>query len=224
MRLHEHIRRYWGRLTLLTIALLIGTGFIYANRERIDWESLIDYGEGIHALWFISGFLLLPLAGFPISVFLVVAGIRFGLIGGMALASVGMIFHSYAAFFIAHSSFRNPVRQFLEKRGYAIPPVKAQHRVWFTALFAALHGPPYIAKLYLLALTDIPRRTYVWIGGPVYIAFGLLPVAAGTAVAELKLEWIALLVVIVAVFTLAGFWIQRRFGGRIMEATETSTP
>ena len=216
MPLHEQIKRCWGRLLLLTCLIALGAWLAYANREHMNWEALVAYAEELHALWFISGFLLLPLAGFPISLFLVVAGIRFGLAGGMALAAVGMIFHGYAAYYIAHGWFRNPVRRFLDKRGYAIPPVKARHRVWFTALFAALHGPPYVAKLYLLALTDIPRSIYVWIGGPVYIIFSLLPVAAGAAVAEFKLEWIALVATIIVVFTFLGFWLQRRFGGRMM--------
>jgi hypothetical protein len=133
----------------------------------------------------------------------------------MLVSGVAVLFHNFAAFRLAHGLFRSRVRNRLRKAGHNIPSIKPQHRVWFTALFAALHGPPYIAKLYLLALTDIPLRIYFWVGAPVYIAFCIIPVGAGSAVMNFDPKWIYILVGASAALLILGYWLKNRFGGML---------
>jgi uncharacterized membrane protein YdjX (TVP38/TMEM64 family) len=209
----ERLRGHRGKIVLLLAAAVVAAWLAYTHRGDLSRETIVAYGKELPAGWFMAGFLVLPLTGFPFTVFLVLAGIRFGLGGGMATTAVAVIFHHFAAFRIAHGWFRDPVRRRLEHAGYAIPPIRAKHRAWFTALFAALHGPPYIAKLYLLALTDIPFRTYFWVGAPVYILFCLIPVGAGTALKHFNPTWIYLIIGISTVLLLAGFWLRRRLAG-----------
>lgn len=189
--------------------------FLHAHRDGLNRETLVAYGKGLHAVTFFLAFLILPLAGFPLSIFLFLAGVRFGLQGGMLVSGVAVLFHNFAAFRLAHGLFRSRVRNRLRKAGHNIPSIKPQHRVWFTALFAALHGPPYIAKLYLLALTDIPLRIYFWVGAPVYIAFCIIPVGAGSAVMNFDPKWIYILVGASAALLILGYWLKNRFGGML---------
>ena len=58
----------------------------------------------------------------------------------------------------------DPLQDRLVKWGHKIPAVLDRGQVGFTALFAAIHGPPYFVKLYLLALTNIPFRIYLGVG------------------------------------------------------------
>lgn len=207
------LRSRTTKIVLALVLLALAAAFLYSQREHLNREAILAFNENLSAGWFIAAFFVLPLFGFPISIFLVLAGLRFGLLGGMALVTGAMFFHNFAAYHMTHSWFRNRVRSFLERIGYGIPPVKAQHRIWFTALFAAIHGPPYAPKLYLLALTDIPFRIYFWVGTPVYILFALIPVTAGNAVSEFDAKWLYILIPLFLVFLIGGYWLQKRYGG-----------
>lgn len=191
-------------------SLVVAGVLIFIYQDDLTPETLTAFGKRIPALWFIVLFLVLPLAGFPISIFLVLAGLRFGFAGGMAVTTAAVIFHHFAAFRLAHGLFRTRVRRFLARSGYAVPPIKTGHRARFTALFAAIHGPPYAAKLYLLALTDIPFRIYLFVGATVYIFFCMITVGLGSAVLRFDMKWINLIIGCIAALSLAGYWFRRR--------------
>ncbi len=214
MKVIEKMKRYRGRIALILLALAAIAWFGYEHRENISREAIQTYGKALPAGWFIAAFFVLPLVGFPISILLVLAGIRFGMAGGMGLAAAGILFHHFAAFHLTHGSFRHRVRQWLDDAGHAIPPIKAKNRIWFTALFAAIHGPPYVAKLYLLALTDLPLRIYLWVGAPVYIAFCPIAIGAGSAVMHMDPTWIYVVVGAGTAVMLAGHWLKKRYGAR----------
>ncbi len=185
------------------------------HRAELNRETLLVYGEKLPAGTFAAAFLILPLLGCPLSIFLILAGVRFGFGGGMAVSSVAIIFHHLAAFRIAHGWFRDPVRRWLDRAGYAIPPIQHKHRSGFTALTAIVRGPPFLVKLYLLALTDIPFRNYFWVGVPIYILFSLIPVGTGAALMSFDPTWISILIGIATALMLAGFWLRRRYAEKL---------
>lgn len=212
MKLPENLRRHPWKFGTALILLVTAAWFFHAHRGELSRESVMAHGLALPAGGFIAAFLVLPLLGFPVSILLVLAGIRFGLGGGMALAAGGMLFHHFAAFRLAHGGFRQRVSERLKRAGYSIPAIKTGHRAWFTALFAAIHGPPYAAKLYLLALTDIPFRIYLCVGAPVYILFCLIPVGAGSALMSFDATWIYLILAISSLLIFAGHLLRKRFG------------
>lgn len=217
MNLRESLKRHRGKIAMTAGVIALAGWYAFAHRDDLNRESLAAYGKGLPVGWFVAAFLVLPLAGFPLSIFLLLAGVRFGLGGGMAVSAGGILFHHVAAYRLAHGLFRDRLRRRLENAGRAVPSIKPGHQAWLTALFAALHGPPYIAKLYLWALTDVPFRIYLWVGAPVYILFCLVPVGAGSAVMNWNPAWIYGLVGVSAVFVVAGFWLKGKFGGRLSE-------
>lgn len=193
------------------VLVVIGIGWlVHAHLDDLSREALMAYGRSLPPAGFIAAFLILPLLGFPISILLFLAGLRFGLGTGMVLVAGGMIFHHFAAYHLAQGGFREWVIQRLKRAGYTIPTIKSKHRIWFTAVFAAIHGPPYMVKLYLLALTTIPFRIYCWVGAPVYIIFGLIPVSAGSAMVHLDAKWIYLFIGISFVLLFGAYYLQRR--------------
>ena len=211
----RRLGRYRGKLALALLGLAAAWWFLYSHRHELKRETLVAYGNRLHGPWFLAAFFILPLAGFPLSILLLLAGMRFGLWGGMVASAAAVAFHNFAAFRIAHGLFRDRVRERMERAGYGIPPIDPKHRIWFTALFAAIHGPPYAAKLYLLALTDVPFRIYFWIGAPIYIAFCLIPVGAGSAVTDFNAKWLYILIGASALLLAGGYLLKRRLGGVI---------
>lgn len=210
-------RRYWLKVTVITIILLVAGVLWYLFRDRLDQDTIVAFSEQIPAFWTVVAFLFLPLFGVPIRIMLILAGFRFGFALGMVLSAFGLLFHNFAAYFIARGSFRDLVRDFLKRSGYAIPPIKAKHRIWFTALVVAIPGPPYFAKLYLLALTDLPLRVYAGIGAPIYILFSVVPVGIGGAVIEYEAKWFYLLAAAFLLITILGIWLGKRYTGGAQE-------
>jgi uncharacterized membrane protein YdjX (TVP38/TMEM64 family) len=214
MKVLDDLRQHPRKLMLL---LTLGVGLLvlgYFQRENLDHETLTAYGKELSPVWFVIAFIALPLVGFPVSVFLLLAGIRFGFWGGMGLAAVAMAIHQVVAFRVVHGLFRRRVRAWLAHKGYPVPRIMNRNPIWFTVIFAAVHGPPYFVKIYSLALTDIPFRIYFWAGAPVYIAFCAIPVGAGSAVVNLNPLWITLVVIGMVGMAFFSRWIGSRLAER----------
>ncbi len=214
------IRKHRGKLVSAALLLALVGWFLWEHRADLSRETLVNRGRELHAAWFIAAYFILPVFGFPISILNLLAGVRFGMGGGMLLISGGTIFHHIAAYRITHGWLREPVRAWLEKTGRGIPPIRKDHQVLLTAIFAAIHGPPYAPKLYLLALADIPFRIYLWVGAPIYILFCLVPVGAGSAVTDFSPKWLFALSALSIVMVLLGWWLKRRFGSEIVKPDE----
>lgn len=210
MKLLKLLLQHRVRTVIVLLLLISGAWFVQLHHHDFSQELIIEFGRGIHPVCFFVLFLILPLAGFPLSILLVLAGIRFGFAGGMAVSAAAVFFHNFAAYHISHGLFRYRMRNFLERAGYAIPSISPGHRVRITALFTAIHGPPYFAKLYLLALTDIPFLIYFWVGAPVYLIFCIIPVGAGSAVTQIDATWIYAIITLLAILSLGGYWLRRR--------------
>jgi uncharacterized membrane protein YdjX (TVP38/TMEM64 family) len=211
MKLLEPFRRHRGKTIVMLLTMALLGWLIYLHRDDLSKEAIFKFGHELPVTGFLALFLILPLTGFSVSIFMILAGIRFGFAGGMAVTAGMVLIHNIAAYRLTHGLFRTRFRNFLERSGYAIPPIDPRHRVRFTALFTAIHGPPYAAKLYLLALTDIPFRIYLWVGAPIYIAFAAIPVGAGSAVTTLNLKWIYIVVGCLALLPLISYGLRKRF-------------
>jgi uncharacterized membrane protein YdjX (TVP38/TMEM64 family) len=211
MKITETLRRHRGGI-IAGLVLAVIVGWIYSTHgNQFSREALMSYGKKLSPAWLIPAFLILPLVGMPISVLLVLAGIRFGLWGGMVLATCGVLFHHLVTYHLVHRWLWDRVQGRLRRSGYEVPIIEGANQAWLTVLFAAIHGPPYAFKLYLLALTEIPFRIYFWAGAPVYILFCLVPVGAGSAVMEVNTTLLYGIVVGITVLALSGKWLKRRF-------------
>lgn len=215
MKAGRFLKRHWGGLVVILL-LAAGVWYLLTHHEGdLDRESILAYGMSLPPSTVIAAFFILPLAGFPVSVLLVLIGLRFGVMWGMIIVTVGMFFHLLVVYGIAQSGMRNAMRRRIASFGYEIPPIKENHRLWFTTLFASIHGPPYAAKLYLLALTDLPFRYHCGIALPVYIGFSLLPVSAGKAVMNLNPVTVSVIVIASIALLLFGRWLTLRYTGKV---------
>ena len=209
-------KRLWkhrAKLLSLAFGLIFLGSLLYFYRGSLNQETIVAMSDKLPAFWVIVAFLILPLCGMPIRIMLILAGFRFGFAGGMVLSGFGLLLHNFAAYYIARGSFRETVRDFLKGSGYAIPPIKGKDRIWLTAAVAAIPGPPYFAKLYLLALTDLPLRVFLGIGAPIYIVLSVVPVGIGGAVVEFDPKWFTVLAGVFILITLFGLWLRKRFPG-----------
>ena len=158
MLLFEYItkKRILGALFVLTLA-----GAVYIVIKNDGWQWLTGLiNDNTHPVLMLLAFLILPMLGFPISVFLILLGIRFGPIYGLLLMSVGFAVHLLVTFVLTHSYIRPWLTLLAERWHFTIPRMPQHRRIQFSFIFMAVPGLPYTVKNYLLALAGTPFLTY----------------------------------------------------------------
>ena len=111
--------------------------------------------------FFIAAMILFPPLGFPISFFLALAGIRFGIWGGMALTFLVLPVHMTICYAVTRTFLRGPLTRFLTRKGYHIPLLQTRRPGLAMFGFLLMPGPPYALKTYLLAMTEIPYPRFL---------------------------------------------------------------
>lgn len=160
---------------------------------------------------FLGLMLALPLAGVPLTLFLLFVGAKFGLFTGILLLEAVLPLQMAAAFLLAHG-VRKPLAAYLvNRRQYRIPVVPDHHELMFSFFFITFPGFPYAVKLYLLPLAGVKFRYCVWlnwaINGVMCIPFVLL----GKSAMDLNAEMFA--ATLVVFFILFGFlrWVKKQY-------------
>lgn len=213
------------RLKLTGIALVAVTLVaLFLFVPGLGKDKALDWVKGLPTSGFVVAFVILPLWGVPISLFLVLAGLKFGLAKGLVMAAGCMFFHNVVAYWFTHSFLKDRIKRFLKDIGYNIPHVPKRHQIWFTAAFTGIPGIPYAPKLYLLALTNIPFRIYLWIGWPIYSLSNIVYIGLAGAAVDIDWKWITLLIV-VGVATLAlSFWLKKRLDRKLRTEDGEKSP
>jgi len=159
------------------LALLLGVWL------RGDLARVVAYAASAetHPAPFLLMLVFLPLVGFPISVFLVLLGVKFGAATGVLLMLAAMPVHLLVSFLAANSLLRSFVQRSLAKMDYRLPRIPEHNALWFSVVFMALPGLPYTVKNYALPLAGAPFRPYLLSGYLVQAAMGIPFVVAGNA-------------------------------------------
>lgn len=162
---------------------------------------------------------MLPIFGAPFSPFLILAGIKFGAVGGLALLMVLMPFQIVVTYGIATLLHRQ-LRRVLERFGYRAPQIPEERAALFSFIWLALPGAPYAVKNFGLPLAGVPFRYGLWMNWALQGLYGAGFVVLGRSAADMNL-WIFLL----ALALLGGAfglvkWIRKRYGREMKEMTE----
>ncbi|MGE9293966.1 MAG: TVP38/TMEM64 family protein [Puniceicoccales bacterium] len=125
-------------------------------------DAILAWLEGTHPALMVCAIGFLPLIGFPVSPMLILAGIAYGGVVGLAVGVGGIALNNALGFGIA-AWLREPVRAWLEKRGVRVPEVEPRDFVKVVLLFRIVPGFPATFQNYILGLTRIPFFTYFWV-------------------------------------------------------------
>ena len=165
---------------------------------------------------------VLPIFGAPFSPFLILAGIKFGVVGGLALLMALMPFQIVVSYGIANLLNRQ-LRQIFERFGYRVPQIPENRAALFSFIWLALPGAPYAVKNFALPLAGVPFRYCLWMNWALQGVYGAGFVVLGRSAADMNL-WVFLL----ALALLGGAfglvkWVKRRYGREVEELTEEET-
>lgn len=191
-------------LAVLVLTVLAVAAYAFINHEPLT--VLKNYLESrVHPLLFILLMAVLPIFGVPISLFLVLVGMRFGITAGIVLSAVTMLFHLSATYYLVHSFLRVWITGMLQRFSIPVPELQIMSNKRYAFVFMLVPGLPYVVKNNLLALTGLPLVPYLLIGWLSQFLTGVAFVIFGGAVIEMNYSILALALVLI----LAGFLLQR---------------
>jgi uncharacterized membrane protein YdjX (TVP38/TMEM64 family) len=199
----------WWFLSL--IGLLVALGLLYLWRgEEIALLVKNGLSEDAHPGVVLLLFAGLPLVGFPITVLLVLIGLKFGAVPGILIMFAVMPIHLLAAFLMANSFLRALIERLFRKMDHRLPQVPLNRSWWFSLVFMAVPGLPYTVKNLTLALCGVPFRHFFGSALLVEGVMGIPFVVTGQALASKSLMLLVVVFLVLAGAYAAFLALRRR--------------
>ncbi len=204
-------KRHWFRLLLfgaLVILLLVVPLALLGGPS--EWADFF-MDRQIHPCLFVGLMLVLPLFGVPITAFLLVVGIKFGVVGGLTITTAIFGLHLIITYLLTHSMLRPYIWKILERTRFEIPEVRARHRLIFSLVFMAVPGLPYTVKNFSLALLNVPFGIFLPVAWGVNLLLALPFIGFGHSIItnpKLALVFLALLAILY--FVIYKIWQKNR--------------
>lgn len=128
---------------------------------------------------------ILPAFGFPISPFYLIAGEAFAaqltLPGVIAAAILANALQFAFSFWLAHRAMRPLVEWAMARTKYRVPQVSPENEREVAVLVRVTPGPPLFFQSYLLGLSGVRFRTYMWVSVGVQALIGSGVIVCGKA-------------------------------------------
>lgn len=215
----RHAAKY--RTVLIICGVLILSAAVYVLAGFPDLRDLFRYMKSpqIHPAALLFAFFILPLFGFPVSVLLVLLGLRFGSAAGLVFMFLIMPLHLVVSFSVARSVFGEWIKKIAgEKRIQALRVPEHRH-LEFSFVFMAVPGLSYTMKNYLLPLSGVRFRYYFLLGWLVQGVMGIPFVILGKVPSDWDPGLIFAAVLIFALIYVVMKWGQKRYRN-MTEASE----
>ncbi len=201
------ILKSW-RTWVIGVPLIVG---FYLLSRFVSLDAVRAYAEKLNDGVAFALLTILPLMGFPVTVLLVAAGIKFGKGLGMGLVALSILLQLLASYGLVHWRRKFFERKFKDARE-KIPPGAHGPVTLFTLL---LPGVPFFAKNYLIPILGVPLRTFLLWAWPIHVARATVSVVFGDESDHLTPGRIAALVIYFAATLFASWWAFRRIQGQV---------
>ncbi|MBC2714043.1 MAG: hypothetical protein HF978_01930 [Desulfobacteraceae bacterium] len=202
--------KYKILIVLAALSVIAAAVYILIKYDLFHQVTAL-INEKTPAELFIPMMVFLPLVGVPLTFFLLLLGIKFGVLSGLFLLEVIIPVQILIAYFLA-IGVRNPIESYLVKRkNYQIPEVPEDKAFIFSFFTLTFPVFPYSVKLYLLPLAGVKFRYCFWLNwaiqGTMCIPFVLL----GRSAADLNAAMFGVtMLVIIAMFIFLR-WAKKQY-------------
>jgi len=205
-------------LSALIIVGLILIGY-FGIRYGLFSRAVSLVNENTPVPLFIVLMIILPIFGVPVSPFLVVLGIKFGLAAGIALMVIIMPIHMMISFALAKVA-GNFIRAVLSRKNYVIPQVPPDRQIRFSFLVTAVPLLPYAVKNFLLPLAGIPFRLYLGMNWGCQAILASPAVVLGSSMADLNPVMFIVAIAGLVIVYLVVSRIETKYGKHVDLKTE----
>jgi uncharacterized membrane protein YdjX (TVP38/TMEM64 family) len=193
----QNKRAIWSALAIAVLAIGAISGILFYT--DLSWASVMDWIDELNPIAVLPLMALLPIAGFPIAIVYLVAGARFGPLGGGIVVAAITAVHLAGTYLITRTFLREPLKRFIQRRHVHLPEIPEDEQAAICLIAALVPGLPYVVRNYVLALADVKFRYYFWVCLPIYVVRSYVTILLGDMGNEPNRNKIILLVLIDAV-------------------------
>ena len=173
--------------------------------------DLIRWVESRGMFTFFAAMTLLPLAGVPITLFYLAAGVVFDPPVNIAGTAAALALNHLLAYALARRTLKPGLDVLLRKSGFRLPKPGRRNPL-YTALFLKLTpGPPFILRSYMMAMAGIPLKTYLLVSWPLSMAYALPAILLGESAMEGRTGLGMLALGILLVLALLTQFLRKRY-------------
>lgn len=159
--------------------IVLATTDIDWERFSAMWDRMIAVIAGLNPVLVIPMMAILPIFGFPISVVYLVAGARFGPIGGGVVVLVATTCHMIGTYLVGRSVLRGPLQRYIERKHKHLPQVPEDEQAAVTVIAALVPGLPYVIRNYLLVLAGVRLKYLLLVCMPIYVVRSYVTIMLG---------------------------------------------
>ncbi len=215
-------------LTLLSLGVIAAVfAGIWNDSVRsgiVVWVGeMWDYLEDTEPWGFFAAFVVLPLVGFPVSPFYLIAPGLYGRGTGILIVGAAMAVHLVIVFWIASALFRSLVMKLISRSRYRIPQIYASEHVKITVALRITPGVPFFVQNYLLGLAGIPFRVFFLVSWPIQLAWAVAFIFFGESAFEGNLRVGVVGICFVVALLIVTKVFRDRFANRPDECDPTTT-
>ena len=191
-RLSEFVVRSRGAPIFLALLALgvIAAAFVGIWNDSVRsgivvWVGEIwDYLEDTEPWVFFSAFVILPLAGFPVSPFYLIAPGLYGRGPSISFVGAAIAVHLVIVFWISSWLFRSLAMRLISRSRYRLPRIFSSEYVKITVALRITPGIPFFVQNYLLGLAGIPFRVFFLVSWPIQLAWAVAFIFLGESAFE----------------------------------------
>jgi uncharacterized membrane protein YdjX (TVP38/TMEM64 family) len=200
--------KIWAALIL---GVMGAAGLYLLFRFDLYHQVTAIVNERTPAGLFILLMLVLPMVGVPMSLFLFLLGIKFGIGYGLLILEIIMPLQIFVAYWMARF-FRLPMEEYLVvKKGYQIPRIPSDRTFVFSVFFLFFPGVPYAAKIYLLPLAAVPFNYCFWLNWGIQGTLSIPFVLLGKSAADMNVILLGLTLALCLLLLVVLKWVQMRY-------------
>jgi uncharacterized membrane protein YdjX (TVP38/TMEM64 family) len=180
--------RYWALaffgLGLLLVALLVVAGLHFEIKPQVLLENFLDWLEDGHWGWLVGALIFCPLAGFPISPFYILSGVKFGFSGGILISFACLFVHLVLAYLISARACRGIVLYGMKRffPDASLPVIPQKDEVKWILFVRIAPGIPLVVQNYSLGLARVRFLPYLLLSMPIQMVFAVAFILFGHAV------------------------------------------
>lgn len=200
---------FWVKVVVV-IAGLMAVALLW---RRFDVKELYQLARGQSGGVVFLVMVILPLAGFPVSWLHVVAGMRFGFLGGGVVVAVTGVLHHVLGWMLVQALPERFFRRLAPwRRRFAGTSCRD-----VTLLCGLLPGMPYVVQLYLLPAIGTPFPLMFGLSAALHTARALVTIYVGDASEDLTWTRMGMIVVYYLVLFAVSLLALRRLRGSMAD-------
>ena len=192
---------------ILATAIFVILGFIglVLLQRHLDLAQIHTRAQALPGLAVVAAIAVLPLIGFPVSVLHLVAGVRFGFLGGIGVvAFTGIIQHVLGWVLVRYL----PARLLARLAPWRAKLAGSGH-LNATLICCLIPGMPYTLPLYLLPALGVPFPLLFGLAPLIHTARALVTILLGEMSDDLTpMRLFALLVYYLVLIVLSGWFLR----------------